>query len=301
MSFYVIIVVGIADKQLSEKLQRDDKLTPEKAVTQVRQAEQIHQQQRQLNAPDQQQAVNAISSNQAGPGHNTKFSSAHQKGKGQQGHRQPSCPWCGKHRHDCRQCPARDVDCRKCGKHGHFDKGCKSSTDKAMHAVEDDIDSLLLGSVDALTGKDLWLVKLQVNGKQMEFRIDTGADATCIPADSLDNSIIYRYNRIICIMVWTSETKSHLSHSCTLLHVIIYNTECILCCDTIQKSKVILQMCFHSVCRSLSAQIKNDKIGRRPAPLRLLHGVPLRQNPASISLHVNNVSLLFNVFSFLSI
>jgi predicted aspartyl protease len=178
------IVVGIADKQLSEKLQRDGKLTLEKAVTQVRQAEQIHQQQRQLNAPDQQQAVNAISSNQAGPGHTTKFSSAHQKGKGQQGQQQPSCPWCGKHRHDRRQCPARDVDCRKCGKHGHFDKVCKSSTDKAMHAVEDDIDSLLLGSVDALTGKDLWLVKLQVIGKQMEFRIDTGAEA-----DKLDNSI----------------------------------------------------------------------------------------------------------------
>lgn len=186
------IIVGISEKQLSEELQRDDKLTLEKAVMLVRQAEQIQQQQWQLHAPAPQQLVNAVTSKQPGSGSKKKFSPAHQKNKGQPARPTTAyMPWSGKQRHDRRQCPTRDVDCRKYGKHGHFGKMCKSWTDKAMHAVEDNIGFLFLSSVNILTGKKLWLIKLLVNGRQMEFCIDTGADTTCISADSLDCLIVY--------------------------------------------------------------------------------------------------------------
>lgn len=59
------IVLGISDKELSKKLQRDDKLMLEMAVTQVRHAEQIQHQQRQLHAPAPQLVVNAITFKQS--------------------------------------------------------------------------------------------------------------------------------------------------------------------------------------------------------------------------------------------
>jgi hypothetical protein len=61
------IVVGIQDAKISERLQLDRELTLAKAVTVIRQAEQVHQQQGLLRAPTTLQAscdVNAITSAQ---------------------------------------------------------------------------------------------------------------------------------------------------------------------------------------------------------------------------------------------
>ena len=50
--------------------------------------------------------------------------------------------------------------------------------------VRDYSDSVFLGEVKS-ESDSRWLVKLKVNDEKIEFKMDTGADETCIPYDVL--------------------------------------------------------------------------------------------------------------------
>ena len=149
----------------------------------VRQSEQVRQQQDLLrNATSQPVTsdVNSVTSHK----HTAVKKAPLQKSqkKVSQGQCQP-CKWCGRtNKHDRRQCPAHDVVCRKCGKHGHFEKVCRSTT-QAVCAVDTPIDTLFLDSLNNSSSVDSWSAEVKVNNKPIKFRIDTGADATCLPVD----------------------------------------------------------------------------------------------------------------------
>ena len=81
-----------------------------------------------------------------------------------------------------KKCPARDVDCRKCNKHGHFEKVCHSTV-QAECAVDTPIDAMYLDTFNSSRFSDTWSAEVRVNDKPIEFRIDTGADATCLLVD----------------------------------------------------------------------------------------------------------------------
>ena len=116
------IVVGIRNAPLSEKLQLDPELTLEKAVTQVRQAEAIKQQQPLLRngsgmKPDT--SVGAVQRNKSGRRANQQYRG--RQNSGATTRTQPGsssvCSRCGKHpAHDRQHCPAKDAICRKCSK-----------------------------------------------------------------------------------------------------------------------------------------------------------------------------------------
>ena len=111
--------MGLQDVRLSEKLQLDADLTLEKAVTQVRQAEAVKQ---------QQSLVCGASVNHKQPdthvGAVWKRRPTKPKQQRSDKSKQPlntTCGWCGKTPpHEKQQCLAKDAVRHKCSKHGHF-------------------------------------------------------------------------------------------------------------------------------------------------------------------------------------
>ncbi|GBM11090.1 hypothetical protein AVEN_242979-1 [Araneus ventricosus] len=110
------IVIGIRDKNLSEKLQLDADLTLTKVMERVRLSEVVKKQQEKLIEKDSA-SVNAISPNKPPKFLKQKPSSGarkqsvkpdfHRKNNKNESHLHGKCKWCGKQRHDKRLCPAR--------------------------------------------------------------------------------------------------------------------------------------------------------------------------------------------------
>nr|XP_057937756.1 cytokine receptor family member b2 isoform X2 [Doryrhamphus excisus] len=91
------------------------------------------------------------------------------------------CGRCGKSpAHSKNDCAARDAECRKCRKMGHFAAQCRSGRVGAV--LEDEDNILFLGTVSAGAQPTNWKKTLEVNGKNVTFKLDTGADVTVIPA-----------------------------------------------------------------------------------------------------------------------
>ncbi|UYV83311.1 K02A2.6-like [Cordylochernes scorpioides] len=172
------IVVGVRDKALSERMQLDSELSLEKAVKMVRQQEAVRQQQVDLQRPSRSQKVNQV-----------KFNSKKQSPKQQQ---QPSrkkeksaktrsrCPKCGRFTHrDGQACRAEGQRCNLCSKTGHFANCCpdKQAKTAEVSAVEDS------SNLDDDEGecRRRWTAEIQVNGKQVKFKLDSQADVTCVP------------------------------------------------------------------------------------------------------------------------
>ncbi|UYV77574.1 hypothetical protein LAZ67_15001604, partial [Cordylochernes scorpioides] len=188
------IVVGVRDKALSERMQLNSELTLEKAVKMVRQQEAVRQQQVDLQRPSTSQKVNQV-----------KFNSKKQSPKQQQ---QPSrkkeksaktrsrCPKCGGFAHrEGQACRAEGQRCNLCSKTGHFanccpDKQAKTAEVKAVSELDEEIGFLLeVSAVEDSSNLDddedecrrRWTAEIQVNGKQLKFKLDSQADVTCVP------------------------------------------------------------------------------------------------------------------------
>ena len=188
------IVVGIRNAQLSEKLQLDSELTLEKAVTQVRQSEAIKQQQPLLRGGSTKQDT-PVGAVQAKRKSQRMYQSSGRQNSGatqkQPGSNQ-GCTRCGKiPAHDRQQCPAKDAVCRKCNKKGHFQAVCRSTVKvgRVLSQDEQNLDDVFMGAVEKLGEKaaNPWIIPLQLNGKPVEFCIDTGAEVTVISEQTYEN------------------------------------------------------------------------------------------------------------------
>lgn len=174
------LVVGLRDKKLSEQLQMDPDLTLEKAVTKVRQSEQVKKQQDMLKnnfKAEVSSEVDAVSVS-------GKYRQQRAKVPAQRSREHAQCGRCGREAHSVQQCPARDATCNSCKKRGHFAKVCKSNTISEINTadIESEEDVAFLGSVNANDSGAPWLIKLRMADTETEFKIDTGADVTVIPA-----------------------------------------------------------------------------------------------------------------------
>ena len=111
------------------------------------------------------------------------------------------CQWCGgerSHEHNREECPARGRTCNKCGRRGHFATVCRSSSStstrsrgrRSAGSVESAqlSESPFMGSVHEVqtasdsspTAEDAWSVQLFICDTLLDFKIDTGADVSCI-------------------------------------------------------------------------------------------------------------------------
>ena len=91
------------------------------------------------------------------------------------------CTRCGQlPKQDKRNCPAKDSICHKCHKKGHFKAVCRSKREVSDDS-KDEFLSVIHPETDSLSSTETpWTTNLELNGRNMEFKIDTGADVTVI-------------------------------------------------------------------------------------------------------------------------
>ena len=93
------------------------------------------------------------------------------------------CTRCGQlPKHDRRSCPAKDSICYKCHKKGHFKAVCRTKRQVREVLVNEDSQDEFLGVIhsekDSLSSTEApWTTNLELNGRNIEFKIDTGAES----------------------------------------------------------------------------------------------------------------------------
>lgn len=110
------------------------------------------------------------------------------------------CRYCG-YSHLIRECPAFNKECSLCGQRGHFAKMCRKTgkTKKKVYEVqeeeedssnEDDGDpnhnnamELFVHEVKKLANseEEAWYEDIRVNGIEIRFKLDSGAEVSCLP------------------------------------------------------------------------------------------------------------------------
>ncbi|UYV69722.1 hypothetical protein LAZ67_7000457 [Cordylochernes scorpioides] len=167
------IVVGVRDRALSERMQLDTDLTLVKATLMAKQLESVKEQQSSLYQQDSVDQIKKM------PNH-IKETKRHepkirQFKSNQLGGSSHGCTRCGNsNNHDWKNCPAMNSYCNKCMKKGHYAKVCRS---EAINEIKSEI--AFLGSVEDNSKK--WIVSIKVNNRQVNFKIDTGADVNVLP------------------------------------------------------------------------------------------------------------------------
>ena len=111
----------------------------------------------------------------------------------------PQCKPCGKDHLSGERCPAKAATCYKCNRKGHFSSQCFSKT-VAASAEELSLDTAFLGALNS--GKTSpWTVTLKLEGTDIHFKIDTGAEVTAISErtfKSLKGVTLTKPTKILC-------------------------------------------------------------------------------------------------------
>lgn len=201
------LVLGVCDRELSEKLQLKSDLTLKEAITISRQSEMVKkelEEQRKVGLATNK-TVDRVQS-RSGFSSKGKFTPQvpHQKAKQ---HMQPStsrhgCSKCGSV-HPPGKCPAWGKDCLSCGKKNHYARMCKSKPQrttnrKSVHQVNVDVDKVQSEIqrreffVDTLQLQEPvksapWRVDLQLQGSTVKFKIDTGADVNILSLNTYNS------------------------------------------------------------------------------------------------------------------
>ena len=189
-----MLVIGIRDKELSERLQLTEKLDLNKACEMVRNSELVKSQIKDLQSKNLD-AVHVGARNQPvrKPPRRGQGRGAQGRHTGSQYHsvktHKPSFPLCTqcnqRHEQIESECPARGRRCRKCKRFNHFAVCCKTKTHgsqqhQVRQVVQDDSyddDTYFLGAINN-NDTEAWKVKLKVNRRLLTFKIDTGADVS---------------------------------------------------------------------------------------------------------------------------
>ena len=168
------LVVGIQDETLSQKLQLDPALTLEKAKQMIRQKEAVREQQQVLKNDVFAAAVEEL-----------KVKSTVHPKRWKRG-QQTACTRCGLGTHSREKCPARDAQCFRCQRNGHFASQCRSKTVARIYEENEAsiVDSAFLGNI-SLNKKCTWNTQITLCGKQVEFKLDTGAEVSAISDQTL--------------------------------------------------------------------------------------------------------------------
>ena len=188
------IVVGLRNRDLSERLQLDPKLTLEKATNLARQRESVKNQQSILDSGFKSKSVEVDSIAKGRIKKKEKFPTKNSPEKPNSSQNSSSnnklskCSRCLGNPHPKKVCPARLSKCRKCQKIGHWAQACKSSANPKSGTVSEaeTEESFFLGEIVELdevqsNRKTPWTATISVNGKPLLFKLDSGADVSVIP------------------------------------------------------------------------------------------------------------------------
>ncbi len=176
------LVIGILDCKLSERLQLLPDLTLRNAIDLVRQSEQVRG-----HVNEQAACVSAQISEVAGARGKSHYSERGRQHLGSKRNQTEhatewSCKRCGRNHRKGEICPAKSAECHKCRKKGHLAAVCRT---RAVHEVnkpqEGSSMTHLLGELTHIDDKcGAWIVTLPIQGTEIDFKIDTGADISVI-------------------------------------------------------------------------------------------------------------------------
>jgi predicted aspartyl protease len=207
----MVLITGMRDEALSDRLQLENDLKLETAINLIRKSEELARQKQELNTSNNSE-IDRISRN------NTSLNSSHSQQNNQNRRTnllqnsnkerlRYSCWWCGSDsRHSRKFCPAKNNTCSKCQKIGHFPQVCKSgnvqNVESNSQSWEEDYshENSSLTNADyistvqnqpTLKPKDPWLINLKVNDTEnITFKIDTGADVSILPSHLVESKNI---------------------------------------------------------------------------------------------------------------
>ena len=181
------LVLGLQDQELSQKLQLESDTTLDKAVTVARQHELVKTQIKE----QRHGAAAAVDSFSRGQHRFTRGGRPSCRAKyrhtGTGTCDTQSCTRCGT-KHYKENCPAKGQKCHKCQKFSHFARCCKTKT---VSQVEADSQPQAQGAyfADSVGGgsENPWRVTLGLCGRNVSFKIDTGADVNVVSKRTYDS------------------------------------------------------------------------------------------------------------------
>lgn len=240
------LVIGILDKELSEKLQLRSDLTLEKAVETARQSEMVKSQIKdQSVSATNVEAVrkhsatgqSPQSNNSRGRGRSRGHRYPQSRGRGNHHRRQGlgKCNKCNLH-HARDNCFARGKQCRRCHQYDHFAVCCNQNSIAEIVQSEREEpyeETGFLGSVTTCNDDEaVWKINLKICGKTVTFKIDSGADISVMgeptyhalqnrpKLESANTALFGPGGRINCLGVFTAETSCKGKNFVFPIHVI---------------------------------------------------------------------------------
>ena len=170
------IVVGIRDMALSERLQLEPDLSLERAKKIVRQKEVVKDYSQELNSTRKDQtSIDALKKASRTP---QRASGGHTNNGSKNSGEKQFCKRCGKNHGPTDKCPAKKATCYKCNRKGHFSLQCLSSKPATATINQLAVDTFL-GAM-SITGESSWIISIHLEGKQMSFKLDAGAEVSAI-------------------------------------------------------------------------------------------------------------------------
>ena len=208
-----VIVNGLQDRKMSERLQLMEGLTLERAVSTLVATEAVQRQDREMHQSERANgSVEQVKGRGRGGFRGQRGSRGYRNSfKDQSDHKEKNrCHKCG-YSHDQNRCPAEGKRCNYCHRVGHFAVVCRQKQDKRKRRVNpvddysdmnDDFyyessenelsETLNEVSINNVEQNRDWRMSAQVSGqnggeKVIDFRIDTGAAVSCMPLKMFTN------------------------------------------------------------------------------------------------------------------
>ncbi|CAH0713223.1 unnamed protein product, partial [Brenthis ino] len=180
------LVFGTIDKDSQEKLIKNGDPPLENVIASLRTAEitnsHIKEIQNSCQAHDKIYSVSSSHTNKYTKDKQIKYS------KEMYNNTVKTCNKCG-YSHNYAQCPAFGKTCAKCQKTNHFAKVCRSSNKNTnknvseVHLDSETEDNYFCGALTSTFFIDslAWYEKINVEGSEVNFKLDSGADVNIIP------------------------------------------------------------------------------------------------------------------------
>ena len=185
------ILVGVKSKKTQGKLLEDSKLSLKTAIETCRAQEAS---QSKLETMTGKQTVSVDRVKQKKNDKQKKHSGASSEISEKKNETEKKCTRCGYKWHkNFNNCPAKNEECLRCHRVGHFQSVCRQKDKKKVRHVRDsdsDDEHVFLGNINEVNdvNSDDWHTELLVDGKNVRFRIDTGADVTVVPDSYFKNT-----------------------------------------------------------------------------------------------------------------
>ena len=183
------LVLGITDRELSQKLQLMKDLTLQTAIEEARHYELVKGQVDIQRKPEH--SVDAIGKNKKRGGGRPPRGRGNKNGA-RASQNNERCEACG-YIHARDMCPAKGKSCNYCTKPNHFKKMCRKYLEDKSKKKVDNVETgasnvYFMGSVaDKSDSSSAWRETLTLGRNKISFKLDTGADVSVISTETFEN------------------------------------------------------------------------------------------------------------------